>query len=316
MDIPLRPIRPADLTALHRLQVRCEVHDRFPFVTPIQELEELLDDPHFDLAADARLVESGGEVAAWGRIWHRPSGAREERAFLLGTVDPAHRGTGIGAVLLRWQLARAEAILRAATLSLPRFARARAYDHQADARRLYARCGMAPVRYDDELLRDLDAPAEVPVLPGVAIVPWDATRSEDARQVQNEAFADHWGSTPLDRAAWDHHNAAFGSRLDLSFLALDGAVVVGVCRNGYFPDDEAVTGRRDGWIRQLSVARSHRKRGIASALIAASLQAFRTAGLTHSAIGVDSENPTGAHHLYQRLGYRPMHRVVVYQREC
>ena len=90
--------------------------------------------------------------------------------------------------------------------------------------------------------------------------------------------------------------------------------MVGVCRNGHFPGDEAVTGRRDGWIMSVSVIRSHRKRGIASALIVASLEAFKRAGLTHSALGVDSENRTGAYRLYERLGYRAVNRSVVYER--
>jgi len=126
-------------------------------------------------------------------------------------------------------------------------------------------------------------------------------------------FADHWGNTPRDKAAWEYVLAAFGTRLDLSYFAVEGDRVIGVCRNGHFPDDEAVNGRRDGWIMQVSVIRSQRKRGIASALIATSLAAFKAAGLTHSVLGVDSENTTGAYQLYERLGYRPIHRSVVRQ---
>ena len=106
----------------------------------------------------------------------------------------------------------------------------------------------------------------------------------------------------------------YGCRLDLSFLAVADGRIVGVCRNGFFPDDEKVHGRREGWVVNLTVVRSHRRRGIASALIVASLEAFKRAGLTHSALGVDSENLTGAYGVYERLGYRPQRRSVVYQR--
>ena len=111
-----------------------------------------------------------------------------------------------------------------------------------------------------------------------------------------------------------HELAWHASRLAWSFLALDGDRVVGVCRNGEFPSDTELTGRKEGWIMNLSTVRSHRKRGIASALIVASLEAFRDAGLTHAALGVDSENPTGAYGLYEALGFRPMHRVAITQR--
>ena len=117
----------------------------------------------------------------------------------------------------------------------------------------------------------------------------------------------------MDAAAWAHDLAAFGSRLDLSFLALDGACVVGVCRNAHYPGDEEVTGRRDGWTMAVGVRASHRGRGIASALLAASAHAFRSAGFTHAALGVDRDNPTGAYTLYERLGYRTMTRTIVRQ---
>ena len=313
MSFDLRAIRPNDLESIHRLHRRVEEGDRIPISTPREEFEAWLAEPHFDLAADSRLAEVGGTVTAWGRIWHQPSGEREERAYLIGAVDPDHRGAGIGSALLTWQIERATEVLRGATSVLPRFIRARGFDFERSALRLFARHGMNPVRYGDEMVRDLQSLPAVPSIPGIEIIPWDPARSEEARVAQNDAFADHWGSTPRDQATWEHVVASFGTRLDLSFFAVEGARIVGVCRNGNFPDDEAVTGRRDGWIVQVSVVRSHRKRGIASALIATSLAAFKAAGMTHSALGVDSENPTGAYRLYERLGYQQTHRIVTYQ---
>lgn len=313
MGHPLRAIRRSDLQAVHLLQRRAEQHDRIPVATPIEEFLELLEEPHFDLEADSRVIEVAGELAAWGRIWHQPSGVREERAYLIGAVDPAHRGKGVGTALLEWQLARAREALNRASPGLPKYMRIMINDFQHSAIRLFERHGLTPVRYNDELLRELGSIPELPPITGVEIVPWDPARSEEARSVQNAAFADHWGWTPRGREHWEHELAAFGSRLDLSFFALDEGRLVGLTRNGHFPGDEAVTGRRDGWIMLLSVLRSHRKRGIASALVTASLRAFQGAGFTHSALGVDSENPTGAYQLYERLGYRPMRRSVTYQ---
>jgi mycothiol synthase len=309
-----RAVCSSDLDAIHRLQRGIESRDQIPVVTPRQEFEHWLDEPHFDLEQDSRLAEIAGEVVAWGRVFHQPSGEREERALLFGGVHPQHRRTGIGSAILKWQIERAAELLRHGTPALPRFVRAQAYDFQHSAIRLFVRHRLVPARYHDELLRDLDSIPSLRPVDGVRIADWDSAFSEPARQAQNEAFADHWGATPRDRASWEHSLASFGTRLDLSFLAFEGDRVVGVCRNGHFPEDETVTGRRDGWIVQVGVVPSHRKRGIASALIGASLDAFRRAGFTHSALGVDSENPTGAYALYERLGYRPMHRWVVHQK--
>jgi ribosomal protein S18 acetylase RimI-like enzyme len=313
----LRPVTPADFPALHALIRGIEEHDRLPVALTLEELEEWRSDPHLDLAADTRVLELDGRLVAWGRIWFRPSGEREERAYLVGGVDGAQRGRGFGRAMLAWQIERANTLFRAQGNDLPKWLRTQAYEEQEADHRLYRRAGFARARVNDELLRPIEPlPARVDV-PGIAIVPWDAARSEDARVAQNDAFADHWGSTPIDPAAWSYELTRHGTRLDLSFLALDttaGNRVVGVCRNGEFPGDEAVTGRRDGWVLNVSVVRAQRKRGIATALLVASLAAFQRAGFTHSALGVDSENPTGAYGVYERLGWRRIHRLIVHQK--
>lgn len=312
----MRSITPADFPALLALRRRIEQHDGVPFVTTLDDFDEWVADPHLDLAADTRVIEDGDNLIAWAHIWFHPGGADLERAFLFGGVDPARRGQGIGRAILAWQIERGGALVRAIPGNPSRILRAQAYDFQAGDLALYARLGMTPVRYNDEMLRDLvELPAPVE-LPGIAIVPWDPAHSEAARVAQNAAFADHWGSTPRDRATWEHDLASHITRADLSFLALDGDAVVGVCRNGWFPGEEALSGRKEGWVLNVSVVASHRKRGIAAALIARSLAAFKAAGFTHSALGVDSANPTGAYGLYERLGYRPMFRLVVSQREA
>ena len=316
MPHALRPIEPADLPAVHALHRAIETADGIPVATPLGEFEDWLDDPDVSLAADTRVAESDGRLVAWGLVWHPASEEREHRAFLLGGVSAAHRGQGIGRTLLAWQLERAVVALRQAKPDLPRHARTWSYDFQQSAQRLHARFGFVPVRWGEELLLDLRAPeppVETPA--GIRIVPWEASYSEAARLAQNDAFLDHWGTPPMTEATWEHALTMHGNRLDLSFLALEGDRVVGVCRNSHHPGDEAVTGRRDGWIGRVSVVRSHRGRGIGSALLAASHDAFRAAGFTHAMLGVDRDNPTGAYTLYQRLGYRTMTRTVLRQIE-
>ena len=313
MTAELRPATAADLEEIHQVNRRVEQHDSIPLVTPVEEFVDWLDDPHLDLAHDTRVAMVDGAIVGYGRVWHRPSGEREERAFVVGGVDPEFRRRGVGTMLMEWMLARAGELLSAAPNQLPRYVRTMAFDFEESAIRLYERHRLKPVRWHDELLRELVDLPELVVPPGVQIIVWDPDRSEEARIAQNAAFADHWGSTPRDREAWQHDLTGFGVRLDLSYLAIADNRVVGVCRNSHYPSDEVVTGRLDGWIDQLSVVRSHRQRGVASALITASLHSFQEAGFTHAALGVDSENPTGAYRVYERLGFRPKHRSVMHQ---
>lgn len=218
-------------------------------------------------------------------------------------------------MLLDWQIERATEILGGYEHDLPRFIRAQTYDWQTDVQALYRRAGMTPVRWNEELLRDLaDLPLPDPP-PGITLVPWWDEHQEPARLVCNSAFADHWGSTPRTAESWDEAVNEFGVRLDLSRVALAGDEVVGVVLNSHYPGDEAISGRLDGWIDQLGVLAGWRKQGVASALINASLEAFKQAGLTHAMIGVDGDNPTGASRLYRSLGFEVRHVAVTYQLE-
>lgn len=304
---------PADFAAVHGLNRVIESADQVPIVTPLEEFEAWADDPHLDLERDTRIAERDGVPVGWARIWHRPSAIGEARAYLFGGVHPECRRQGLGSELLRWQIARARELLAGAPDGLPRFVRAQAFEFERDRLAVFARHGMRVVRYMDELLCPLaDAPA--PRAPeGVEIVTWDAARHEAARLVRNDAFADHWGGIPRDPETWAHDLAAYGTRLDLSFMAFDGGRLVAVCLNAVFPGDEAVRGRREGWIMNVGTVRSHRGRGVASALISHSIAAFRAHGLTHAALGVDSANPTGAYALYERLGFRRIHRSEVWE---
>ena len=50
--------------------------------------------------------------------------------------------------------------------------------------------------------------------------------------------------------------------------------------------------------------RGLRGRGLASALIARSLQVLKEQGASEAELGVDAENESAAFRLYERLGYR------------
>ncbi len=314
-NVVLRRVTAADASTIHDLVRKAEVHDQEPLVTPIEEILEIFDDPHLEVAEDLRLAFAGDQAVGWGRVWHQPSGARLERAYLFGTVDPAWRRKGIGRAMFAWQVDRARAVLNRYDHDLPRFIKTAAWDWLTDAQHLYERFGFQPVRWFDELLRPLDPPLQPPGLTGVDITAWRADKAEEVRLLHNRAFADHWGSGSIDPASWTKNLTGYGMRLDLSVVAMAGNDVVGYCMNEVYPDDEELLGRRDGWIGTLGVDQDHRGKGIASALIAASLALFRQAGLTHASIGVDADSPTGAHRLYHRLGFELEKRSVTHQLE-
>jgi mycothiol synthase len=64
-------------------------------------------------------------------------------------------------------------------------------------------------------------------------------------------------------------------------------------------------GRQRGYTQDVFVRRLWRRRGLARSLLVQSIQMFREMGMKETALGVDIQNPSGALHLYESLGYRP-----------
>ena len=315
-DIALRSLVPSDLPALCAIAQRCQRHDGVEQVAVLEEFEEEFDDEHVVFATDTlgAVDPSTGELIAYAYTYHLPSDVREERCYVFGGVDPAHRRRGIGTRLMEWGLDRAAAQLDTSTNDIPRYIRTDRPETDAGAAALFAAAGLVEIRYTDEMRRPLDT-ALTPERPvGVTIVPWPEGRDDDILDAKNAAFADHWGSTPTPAHAWRQMVSGPGARTDLSCIAVDDdGAVVGHCLAKRFPDDDVVTGRREGWIDNLGVRREFRGRGVATALIAHSVDAMRADDLTHAVLMVDSANPTGAVGLYSGLGFAPVRRMIVHQ---
>lgn len=310
-ELALVATSPDDAEAIHRLYRRWERYWNAPLVTSVDEVHELLTEPHLDPPLDTRAVWHEGEIVAFGEVSHTPSGARLERVFVQGRVDPSLRGCGIGRRLLAWQIERAVERLRTCDPDLPWYVRVSEWEWIDDAHHLYGRFGFRPARWFEDLVRPLSTPLSVEPPEGVDILAWSEAEAEETLRVSNESFADHWGSTPRTIENWEHTLGSSSMRPDLSFVARADGELIGICLNFHVPEDTKVTGRVDGWIAQLGVVAEWRRRGVAAALIARSVQAFEEMGFTHAMLGVDTDNPTGAFRLYRKLGFEPLHRSVI-----
>ena len=61
--------------------------------------------------------------------------------------------------------------------------------------------------------------------------------------------------------------------------------------------------RRRGLLDSVFVRRPYRQRGLGRALVLRSLEVLRERGMTSASLGVDSENPNAALHLYEACGF-------------
>ena len=314
-DVTCRPMRPSDIGAVVEVANLSRARDAIEQVLDPTEFAELLEAHGADLERDARVLVAAGTIVGWVHTLHQESATDEPRCWVFGEVDPDWRGRGHGGRLLDWGVARARQQLRDAGRAKHGFVCADAYAQQSDRDALLRSRGLRPARWFEELLRPLADLPRVPVVPGVSILPWPPDRDEEILRVRDEAFADHWGTAAMTAEVWRNTCRGFGARPDLSLVAVEAerGRVVSFCLNHRYPADDPVTGRRDGSIDTLGTLRSWRGRGIATALLATSLDRFAAAGLTHATIEVDSDSPTGAGRLYRSLGFAPVHRSAVYQ---
>ena len=125
-----------------------------------------------------------------------------------------------------------------------------------------------------------------------------AADEEDVRLAHNSAFADHWGSAPMTAERWHDFYAGRPMRLGYSTIARnpDGDLVSYVLV-GQYMDDEA-------YVDLVGTVAGARGRGVAGAALARTIELVRDVeGLRVLGLEVDSDSPTGATRLYERLGF-------------
>ena len=316
--ITWRPFGRDDLPAIAVFYADCETYDRNPERRSLSGLQEFWDSPRSCPDADTLVGYDGSDriaATAWAGC-NRVVTARRG-VYLGGAVHPNRRGDGIGRAVLRWELAHGiEWDLATRQVGYgPLVMRLNAPSDQADARDLAERHGLAIERYFFEMSRRLIDPPLVPELYGVRIVGWDPLRSREVHRVVDRAFEEHWGHTDRTDEMWDEVTGSEDFRHEWSVLAIDSSTesVVGAALNCAYEQDWRATGITEGYTDQLAVARSHRGRGIASALLKESMRRFAESGMEAAALGVDAANSSGALRLYEGLGYQQTASTCVHE---
>lgn len=288
-------------------------------------LDELVKGSWKDPVRDSLVgLDPGGVPRAFGLVATRPGDLRVIRAHCFGGVHPQWRRRGAGTAVLTWQHHRALEKIAAARSghpdgdSVPGRVMAFADEQLTDRAKLFERCGFASVRWYVDMVRPLTVAGAAPVPEatlgdGLRVAPFEPGLDEAVRLAHNESFAGHWGSEP--RSAEDWRLWTTGQRdfrPEWSFVVLDGDDVSGYALSGAYPQDWAAQGYTQGWTDLLGVRPAWRRRGIAAALLGATMRAFARDGMEYAGLGVDSENASGALGVYERMGYVQDRRQVAF----
>ena len=120
---------------------------------------------------------------------------------------------------------------------------------------------------------------------------------EAVASLLGEAFVDHDGDYVYSTEQVAHLLAGPTTRLDASFLAIDGEGPVGALVSADEPEA--------GYVMVLGVRRRGRGRGVGLALLQAAFGAFQDSGQGTVRLHVQAQNRTGAVRLYERAGMHP-----------
>ena len=290
----VRPASVDDLEAVRMLVVEDEEHllGR-PSRIQLGDLQEWVS--LTDLAQDSWLFFEGEELCAGGWCISPPGG---DVVLAIGVVHPKWKAHGLGSELA----ARSEA--RSAALGAKRLHQ-NALAQDGAAGELFRGRGYREVRRFYEMAVEL---TERPPAPALPIETFREDEAQAFHSALDESFQDHWEhhSSPFEEW-WERNAGRPGFDPSLWFLIRDGDELAAVSRN-------EANRNGGGYVAAIGVRRPWRGKGYAKALLLHTFGEFYDRGITRVTLGVDATNPTGATHLYERVGMHVELEHVVFAR--
>ena len=274
-------------------------------------------DPYEDMI----FAEVNGEVVGYGRVEWRLNDQGQWLGFHLAFLHPEWRRLGIGSAMLRYEELRLRQIAgRLQSEGVigpenPRYFETFVFDTETGRDALLKREGYSPARVEHFMRRPLSEPIDIPPMPeGLEVRQVSRAQARAVWDAATEAFRDHWNF--VEPSEQEYQGFVEGRTFDPSLwmVAWDGEQVAGSVQNFVDEEENREYGRRRGYTEGISVRRAYRKRGLATALLSRSLQMFKDMGMEEAALGVDSQNLSGAFRLYERVGFRVYKRITLYRK--
>ena len=316
-DYDFRALRREDLPALYELLLCIEQAEERRVVGTLEDLQHEYDDP-WSLAETDSLTAwtNEGQLVGYARTFQNPQLEDEARCHLLVEIHPSQRSGGLESALLNWVEERGQQRLQSAAVLGLQLLCCGIQDTQLQRQAWLEQHAYNRVRYFYRMQRALSDPIPAVQLPGdLALQVYTPDLSQAVQAAFNEAFRDHWSFEPATTEDWQKFFIERTSfRPDLTYVVMADQEVAGLSFNCVGAEENARRQTSEGWIDILAVRRPWRKRGVATALLCASLHAFKAEGLQHAMLGVDTQNSTGALRVYERVGFQPVKRFIQFRK--
>ncbi|MFC7461214.1 GNAT family N-acetyltransferase [Hydrogenophaga defluvii] len=266
---------------------------------------------------DVWIADAGDEIAGYVRAWHWAQADGLQLYSQFAVVAPQWRRQGIGKALHAWLESRQREMAKAHGPHLRHAHHAFVTQGEIARAALLEKSGYRPERYFFTMERaSLHDIADFSLPDGLEVRPVQPEHHRAIWDAHTKAFQTHWGYCPPDEADYQRWLVSQVFQPHLWQVAWDAQTnqVAGQVR-AYIDDTwNAGNGRLRGWTEFVSVGKPWRRRGLARALISRSLRAQAAAGMTESALGVDSQNASGASRVYEDCGFVVTRRNCVYRK--
>jgi len=311
----LRPLAKSDLDDVVALaRSVCEA-DHLDDIPSREQVASQFDIPGLDLTQYAWVVTGprGGLDALVSAV---PLPSADRLTIHIGCeVKPERRGAGLEERLFRF--AEVQATRGAEGVPDGAVFHSGIKATQTERAELLVRLGYRAVRWFLVLERPLaelaEEAAQPPGFSDEVLSPLDL--SDDAFLVLDESFRDHWNQARFTLEQFRHLLTSIATAPLQTLLARDPrGEPAGVCIAHVLAHKNAEKGTREGEVAVLGVRRPYRGRGLGAHLLLRSLAWLRRQGMEVATIGVDAESLTGAHRLYERVGFTERSRAVVYHK--
>jgi mycothiol synthase len=288
----------------------------FPAMVAVIDAVSDADQLEFTVTVEDFLIaEVRGEVVGYCETWwsKAPEGdyLYNSRIFII----PRWRGKGMADAMLRRSEMRLLDVSKANPNDGPRVFQSLIEETESDLVSVLERAGYKIFRYGLRLVRpDLENIPDLPLPDGIEVRPVKPEHFRAIIDAWNEACKDMRAQVPISDetfAIWREQPSFDPSMWQ---IAWHGDEVIGTIMNFVDAEDNEKYHRKRGHPEMISVKRGWRRKGIARALLARSLRMLRERGMTEAALGVDAENPSGARHLYEGMGFRVVRRAVFYRK--
>lgn len=253
--------------------------------------------------------ESGGALVALAALWRRTDDAEGE---VDGQVEvlPANRRPDLEEEVTETLRSLALDVgVRRVTL------RVAGRERQLWKAALLGRHGFVVDRQFHRMARDLTEPIAAPFVPdGYAVRPLGGDAEVAAWcDAATAAFAGHYDAPRFepDERRRKMTTPEYVRDTDLVAVGADGEIT-GVA---WSFRERMADGSTGGNVNYIAVLPAHRERGVARALLVASLHALRDLGLERAVLVVDAGNKTNALRLYEGAGFIKVDAALVYLAE-